>query len=232
MATDLIWPHEVFRSKNMQWSLSAAAYQGGRPFSGGAPQAVAFTGGGLWRAKLIDIALRTRDQINAWHAFEALLTGGATTIIVPRCDRRHGPMPPNIEGGVPHSDGSSFGDGSLYYAPGIIAYVAEDADLRATTLKIAMEGNRPLIGGEHFSIDHGGDVSWRLYRVVRVLNVSGGGVNTVEIRPPLRKAVDENDVVDFRLPRCVMRLADPEGMALTVEMLRRASPTVEFVETF
>ncbi len=226
MATTLVWPHQLLRPKDTQWSPSAAGYQGGRPFSGAAPQAVSFTGGGLWKAKLIDVALRTREQVNAWHALEGMLTGGVQSIVVPRCDRRHGPRPPVV--GVPHDGGVTFDGGILYDGPpDFEATLFANAQLRATSIRIARSGGRPLIGGEHFSVNHGGDLGWRLYRVVAL-----GEGNWVDIRPPLRAAVTAGATLNFTLPRCEMRLANPAGMELTLGLLKYGSPTVEFIEAF
>lgn len=225
MASNLVWPHNSLRPKDTQWSLSAAAYQGGRPFSGAAPQAVAFTGGPLWRTKLIDVALRTREQVNAWHALEGLLTGGVQTIVVPRCDRRHGPRPTVV--GVPHDEDVPF-DGDVLY-DGLYdfsAVIVGAHALRSTTLHMEWAGGRPLTWGMHFSINHGGDIGWRLYRVV---SVDGGEVG---IRPPLRAAVPDGTTPNFELPRCKMRLTNPAGMELTLELLKYGSPSVEFVEAF
>lgn len=229
MATDLIWAHEVLRPRDMMWSPTDSSIEGGRPWSGDAPQTVDFSGGGLWRADLIGVALRTREQINLWHALEGLLNGRTRTIVVPRCDRRHGPRLQN--GGIsePFTDGTYFTDGTGFATDTFSHTLFEDAALRATSVRISRNGARALTGGEHFSINHGGAWGWRLYRVLRILDASGG-VSTVEIWPPLRDASDENMSVDFRLPRCTMRLAERNGMALTVEMKRRANPTVKFVE--
>jgi hypothetical protein len=229
MADPILWPHEMFRSADTVWSLNATSVSGGRPFSGATGQAVSFSGGGLWKAKFVDIRIRSREQVNAWHALEALLSGSVQTVIVPRCDRRHGPRTAAMSY-VPHSDGSPFGDGSLYLSAQINAETTQAADLRDTTLTISISGGRPLIGGEHFSIDHGGDVGWRMYRVARVWTESGE--TTIEMRPPARADIPAGTRLEWDLPRCTMRLADPNGMELTLQQLKRAQPSIEFREHF
>jgi hypothetical protein len=100
---------------------------------------------------------------------------------------------------------------------------AASAALRATRLAISIQQGSPLRGGERFSINHP-TAGWRLYQVGAV----NAGVAT--LRPPLREAVDPGTWLEFDLPRCLMKLSDPNGMAVTMTLLRFASPNADFIE--
>lgn len=208
--SDLLWPHHLLRPTDDAWTPWRAGLSGGQPFSGASAQAVSFDGGPLWRAELIDIALRMPEQINAWHAIEALIGGSTRRIVLPRCDRRFGLFLQGASGPI-------------------TATALAGAAVRATTVRLGLTNAAPMAAGVHFSIDHGGDLGWRLYRTVAV--PSGAPAGSVEIRPPLRAAIVIGQAVEFDLPRCVMRLLDPNSMKLTRQMLKRGRQTVAFLES-
>lgn len=97
------------------------------------------------------------------------------------------------------------------------------ADLRATTLTIAMEDGAELEGGEHFSISHT-SAGRRLYRVGRVER------DAISFRPPLREAIAAGCALDFAQPSCLMRLADPRSLQLPLELNRLGRISPVFVE--
>lgn len=232
MAEFEVWPHRLLRPKTIGWSISGGSIDGGRPLGGGASQLAVFGGGGLFVARLSEIAIRTREAQMAWLALEAALDNGATPIVVSRCSMRTSPLLRSGHGGVPHSDGTPFSDDTLYAGATVASVTTQPAAFRATSLSFTLLGGRPLIGGEHFSINHP-TAGWRIYRVFRIVSlapVAGGFSYSVQFRCPLREAVDAGVTIEWDLPRCLMRLADPDGMALDEELLKFASPSVSFVE--
>lgn len=241
-----IWPTRTFRPERQTWQLRGVLKSGG-PSLSGLVQRVRSDGGGYWAVELADIRLRTADQIRLWRAWEALLDGGATPFIMLMCDARQQPTmlvngQPLRPGSVPHSDGAMFSDATAYSAGVIAGRVVfhpdmmvppeqtQAAALRATTISIEMTSGHQFRGGEHFSINHA-TKGHRLYRVRRVVGTYGT-TQVVEIRPPLREAVTVYTPIDAEAPKCVMALADPDGMAATVEAHLRATETVVFVESF
>lgn len=241
MTPQTIWPVHQFTPFEQKWQLRGAAKTGGASMSG-LTQATRSEGGGYWACEQGQIILGTADKIRAWRALEVLLDGGATPFIMQMCDPRQ--RPDVIVSGVavkshtvPHVDSddveTSFSDGSLYESVPIVARVTALAALRATTLQI--EVNTALRGGEHFSLQHATQ-GHRLYRV-RTVEAVAGDVQTITIRPPLREAISPTELVlgmraDFNNPLCVMRLADPDQMAISVEGFKRAPARVTFVEHF
>jgi len=75
---------------------------------------------------------------------------------------------------VPHSDGTSFSDGTLYSQPVISAVLTEIAEGGDGILNIKVVEGADLQGGEWFSIEH---PTWghRAYRIRRVISLSETG---------------------------------------------------------
>jgi hypothetical protein len=59
-----------------------------------------------------------------------------------------------------------------------------------------------------------------------------GGFPTVTIRPPLREATAVGTRVEFDYPKCIMRLASPDAMDLSLTRRLYGQATVKFVEDF
>lgn len=227
------FPDILHRENAMLFELMGQTITGGQTASGVIP-VTRTDAGGLWKATLADVFLHTPEQVRTWRAIAGICDGGATPIIVPMCDKRFYPAP--IVSGrrittlpVPHSDDSPHSDGSPYDSMIVQAEIGAAA-LRATTVTISIFTGEPLQGGEHFSIEHDGAMSHRLYRIVSVATTGAGSV--CEIRPPLRAAVEDGDALDFDHPRCVMRLATPDAMDLLLEQRKFGKPTVSFLEAF
>ena len=181
---------------------------------------VATDGGGRWRADYQNAPLNRRDKVMAWRAARAMMEGGIVPIIFPVCDARHQPV--NKPVGVTHSDGTSFDDETLYGSGGGDVTSSASADLRATSMTINVSAlEKPLVGGERFSIDH---TNWR-HRLYEIKKVDG---NRIEFRPPLREAVPAGTSIEFRDPKCVMRLAS--DMAAPLDGPRWATGSISLIE--
>jgi len=231
----ILFPHRLLMPAEQDWSVQGSSQEGGRPQVGGTPQRILFGGGGLNVAKFSNIYLRKREQFAAWRAIAMQMDNGAAQIVVPYCNRRSGPILPGTSlAPVPHSDGAFFSDGAGYQGEGVSSVTLAPADFRDTTMKLRILGGRPLIGGEPFSFKHP-NAGWRIYWIAAVSSataVSGGFDYEVRFRTPLRERVAAGTEIEWRLPRCTMRIADPNGMSMNEEMLRRSTVSVAFVEDF
>ncbi len=189
----LVFPTCFFGITAKDVDIFVASISGGRSLSG-IEDRIATDGGGYWYADIGDAALRTRERIMTWRAFKSAI-GGVGPFIFPICDARHQPITRRLL--VPHSDGTSFDDESLYSQGSAEVTAAADAPLRATrlTLDIAALG-RPLIGGERFTIVH---PNWGA-RCYQIGLIDG---NEVQFLPPLREAVTAGTEIDFKNPRFV-----------------------------
>lgn len=197
----------LFAPKSVRWRLAAVTISGGTPVAG-APNLSLTDGGGFWVCEMSDVWLRGRHQIRAARAFEARMDHGATSLIVPDRDKHLGP-------------------GTDSWA--VVAEFDQAASLRATTVHLKMAVGLPLVGGEHFSVDHP-TKGRRMYRVASA-GAPEGQVQEVQIRPPLREAVT-NESVDFNTPGCVMRLLNPGEFFPAIASGRWSGLSPVFGETF
>lgn len=166
---------------------------GGTSLSGNRDD-VETSGGGYWLAEFSNGRTRTREQGLAWRALIDSLDGGAAAINVLFCERLFAPI--NDLARVPLEDHDRA---ALPNSRGA-AYTGAAAALRATTLTISGDSEKPLLGGEVFGIQHP-TWGWRAYRLIEK---NGAQITT---RPPLREAIAGGTVLDFDNPRCQMRLA-------------------------
>jgi hypothetical protein len=131
-----------------------------------------------------------------WEALTDGMDGGATPVIVLLCSHRaFQPINDRVSLGPPNA---VIADDAPDKGAEYVAAVA--ASLRATTLVLSGNSERPLKRGMLFAIQH---TTWE-WHVYRIRSVSG---STVTFRPPLREAIDANTPVEFDTPRCRMKLA-------------------------
>lgn len=218
------WPRHLFPPVEERWRLMQVALSGPTAVAG-VNRFARTDGGGVWVCEMTGIWLRTTAQIKAARALEALLDGGATSIIVPMCETAFAPYPNGYSAHlVPHSDGTPFSDDTLYQGGLIDVTLAEAAALRATSLSVNLTASADLTGGERFSINHPGK-SHRPYTVGKV-------GDTLTIRPPLREATAADTELNFDSPRCVMRLANAEEFFGAIRLGRFSNLSPVFVESF
>lgn len=229
----LFFPRSLLRERTGRLELGRRVISPGMGGTGNLPL-IATDGGGLWELDYGAISLRTADHQRVWQALAAVSDGGVTPLVVPYCGSRTAPWPV-VDGVIvrstelPFDDDTLFDDDTGWFEPAIVVELLAAAALRATTLTVRISAGSPFQGGEHFSILH--DVAdWRLYRIVGVEEISEGLDYTLTIRPPLREACDEGTALDFDQPRCLMQLADPRALDLTMEMRRFAQVSASFIE--
>ena len=214
------FPTCLFAFASREMMVVQNVISGGTALDGG-ETVIATDGGGRWRAEYSNAPLNRRDKVMAWRAARAIMEGGAVPIIFPFCDARHQPLVRKL-GGVPHSDGTPFDDTTLYEGGGGNSVALSDAPLRATSMFIDTTVlERELVGGERFSIDH---PTWR-HRLYEVKKVDG---SRIEFRPPLREAVTSGTEIEFRDPKCVMRLTS--DMIAPLDGPRWATGSISLIE--
>jgi hypothetical protein len=228
------YPGLLQRERALLFELMGMTVAGGQTGTGLMPLA-RLDGGGLWKATMNDVAIVTAGHVRVWRALAAICDGGVQPLIVPMCDKRQFPAP-LVNGAlrysnadVPHSDGAPFDDLSEYASDVVNATLAA-AGLRATAITIDLAAGGALQGGEHFSIDHDG-LRWRLYRIRTAVD-NGDGTWDCTIRPPLRAPVNAGTALQFDHPKCVMRLASPDAMDLSLDLRKFGRPSVTFIEAF
>ncbi|UEM09011.1 hypothetical protein J4G43_030195 [Bradyrhizobium barranii subsp. barranii] len=235
----IYFPRALLREKTLSWNpLGVAATPGVTMDS--TSTYVRTDGGGFWSCVMSDVSLsgpgkgRERQRLSTllWRAVRQVCDGGVNNIVVPRNDALFIPYPPGIARAVtvPHSDGSSFSDGTSHYQAMIDIVCDGGADLRATSMAIDIRLAAELVGGESFSVRHP-TVGWRLYEIATVVYADDDHAHaTITFGPPLREAVGDGEQLEFDRPCCTMRLAKPESMNLSVQPWTFNSASVDFIE--
>lgn len=215
------WPWDLLTPRQERWRLQGVALNGGTTVAG-TQRPSRTDGGGIWVGEQ-SFLLTTPEQIKAARAIEAILDGGVGKIVAWSFEE---PFAPGdlVPSAAPHSDGASFGDGTLYGSVPAGATVTADCALRTTHIPLTMLSG-VLQGGEHFSIIHG-SAGWRRYRVARV------GDGYAEIRPPLREAITNGTPLYFVRVGLGVRLANPDEFFGALDPSRIVEVTARWVEAF
>lgn len=217
------WPIGVLPPQNVAFDIASRSLSG-PPAVSGAVQVVS-SDAGIWKATFGGVLVRSRNAVLAFRGIANLLEGRLGSILVPLC-RGYQPVDPahrTLYDGVPHGDGASFGDGSLYVGQVIDATLASSVAVRAVSASINIRHAAPLEPGQHFSIAE------RLYRL-RTVQYASDTTAAITFRPPLREAASAGTRLEFDDPVCRMRLASDSEMDLELALRRFAQPTVNFVE--
>lgn len=168
--------------------IAGQAIEGGRSMSG-VTQAINYSGGGYVVVNYGGINLVDRAQHLYWNSLAGILNGGVTRMFVPLWTDK-------------------LLDPTKDYTTN--SAVAAAAAVFATTISITPPAAYDPEPGLWFSINHGGTVDHRAYRVVTA--VDAGASWTLTIRPPLRAAITTADTCRFHRPLCSMRLAAGQSL--------------------
>lgn len=218
----LVFPARLFRPQTVTPQLIGGAVTGGVS-AGGVSQYADMSGGGLWQIEQRGITLRDRETYMAFRALSSAARNGATAMIVPVEDRKHQPINAKLTT-TPFDDTSLWNDAVAWDQAEVDAIVTSTAALRATTLHFTYAAPKALVGGELFSILHGGNKGWRLYSVDQLVSggLGTGDATVVNISPPLRAATAIDTPLNFDSPRCVCRVVG--GLAALWNRLDRVGP--------
>ncbi|PZR42788.1 MAG: hypothetical protein DI537_62450 [Stutzerimonas stutzeri] len=223
-----IFPAHRFNPATVQADIVAQVISGGQALSGD-EEVIQTDGGGRWQIAYTDIDLDDRAMRRFWNQWTSFIAGGAEVFLVPLLSLEDAPRPFGGEGLLDPSDiaddGSAFPESVAFASPYIVARVAADAALRATTLQIEVTQGARIVGGETFSVGE------RAYRIERVLS-SAGDTATCRIKPPLRASVAVDNLVNFDWP--VVRCRGVVGQDLGADVLNGqfATVAISFVEDF
>ena len=215
-------PHMVLPIKNI---LSKESIISGGISNNGQQQVVNAAGGGLWAVRMEGFIIRKPTQIKAWRRIQYGAQSGVIPINIAVCEVRTAPP----AAGVPHSDLSPFGDGSLYRTVDGDAVTVASANNRATTLLVSVDGGGELDGGELFSIQY--TPGYHSLHAITSVAPSGGGYS-ITFEPPLREAADSGTILNFRHPTLTVRLAASDAMSMSLELGKFSNPSATFIEYF
>lgn len=220
--------------QSVMFRLKPMNTRGPATFSG--KSQVVGTDAGFWVATLSNFVIRTPDHIREWRGLIADLQGGLNDLVIGAFDCRQAPRPlagPASVGGIPHSDGSFFSDGSGYRQSTIKVSAASKAELRATSLRLAIGRAGPLKRGMYFTVwtNEAGVILPRMHMITKPPEVRGNSA-TIQFLPPLRAPVAAGAEVDFGSPKLAMNLADDGAGDLDIRLRRFSSPSLELQESW
>jgi hypothetical protein len=212
----VIWPISVLKPQEAMFHLRGMNISG--PVSGSGAADVISGDAPFWVASFGSVVVTTKERRLSWRGVAAKLQGRINTIIVPYC-RRDQPLISAPTGeDIPHSDDTFFDDDTGYDGSDALVRTVTDLQKDAVSAVVQILVSGEIVPGHVFSF---GD---RLYEIRDVVG------SQLVWNPPLREAVPAGTELNFRDPRCRMRLASDDEMMLRLDMGRRGFPTVNFVE--
>jgi len=124
---------------------------------------------------------------------------------------------------VPHSDGSSFSDGSQYQQNAISVVSVGVTAIGATVMSMRLINGAADLSGVRFSYNHA------LYQTGQVVSVEDD-IWTVRITPSVRELIPAGADLEFDRPTCVCNLMEDAGMQRSMNADRFERASVSFVE--
>ena len=234
IATNFLAPERA------SFDVKGSALDGGRNGLGDSI-AIETTGGGIVTATYEDCKIKDKEQYEYINWLGARLNGSFRFINVEIPTDWFGPfptiggLPTPIVSGIPHSDGSTFDDGSGYSQATVWGRATQFAALNAGVINIQVSGMvRRLRHSDWFSIYHP-TKGWRAYRYWDVLDAPSSGNNgtyRLAISPPLREAVTTDTRIEFARPRFVAKFPSEFTLPSVLEAFFVTKQTIQFSEAF
>lgn len=227
MTRIVTWPYCLLSPRQYAVNLTPFTRSGGRSLGGVEP--VTRTDLGYWRIDYRDIhmSVKNREKWQWWSAIRSTLSGRAGLVIVRAPSGLIAPFASDgFEGEIltPHSDGSSFSDGSLYSQSPVSLQVEADAEIGATVLRVRLLEGKPSLFGIRFSYQHA------LYETGFGDDPSGA-VWDLQISPSLVAPIAAGEILNTTQPTCLCHLAEDNGMDIDVNRVEKfMSASVSFVQ--
>jgi hypothetical protein len=224
MADFIVWPHKLLVPEECRPNIAPFSRSGGRSLGGLEPKTR--TDLGFWNIDLVNIMVRYKAQRLTWNAIRQNLGGQAGLIAVPAWSRD---VAPYVSGSyeeaslVPHSDGSTFSDGTLYQQGAISVVTVGDTPIGATVMKLRIIQADDSLVGSRFSFQHA------LYETGPAIDITGD-VWTLPVWPTVRAAIPDGSDLEFDMPTCLCHLMEDRGMDGGVNNIEFEQRTVSFVE--
>ena len=201
MTDFVIWPHRLLVPGAIEANVVPFSRSGGTTLGG--LQRVTRTDRGWWSIAYKGVPLKTAADRRMFNALGTHCSGMATPIVVPVWSQDSAEWPAGSVRGrylTPHSDGSSFDDGSLYSQPAIVVENVENVGIGATSIKLRVVSGIGEPVGVRFSYEHA------LYKTGFPTLVEDDEW-TLPITPPIRAPIPAGAELEFGLPTCLVRLA-------------------------
>lgn len=224
MSDFIMWPAELLTPSEILANQVPFTRSGGRTING--IERATKTDRGFWHIAMVDVVLHEKAQRRTWNAIRTALNGRSGLLVVPVWSFDTAPYSSgDIEGDVlvPHSDGTSFSDGSLYRQGSISVRVVDNVPMGATSVKLqALSAENDLVG-IRFSYNHA------LYETGPANSISGT-IWDVAIFPAARAPIPAGSDLEVNLPTCLVHLEDDRGMDISLNAIQITERSVSFVE--
>lgn len=217
----ILWPRDILPPQTPRPHYISPMNVSG-PVSGAGLADVIAGDAGFWRASYGSIVVNTPQRVKVWRGIAAKLQGRLNPILVPYC-RAYQPIAVTPGAAVPHSDGSTFSNGSGYVGSGTLVKLVSAVTVRAVSCTVDAIAVGTLEPGQVFSLGE------RLYQITNVEDLTGTQ-KRLSFMPPAREAVISGTELEFTRPVCRMRLASDDAMLIDLSLNRRGFPTLDFVE--
>lgn len=212
---------EALWAATQSWRLDARTRSGGATITGREP--VVSSGLSRWMAS-VTYPLYSRATINAHAALLAQLDGRANAVRLPFCPGPLGARVLPLVNGIPYAGKGLFlRPGQTPESLGIEPKVAVTAPAGATEIIISMGTLTGLEPGVMFGLGE---------RIFVVVEMHGDTVTTVRFRPKLRFQIAAGTAVNWKNPRCIMRLQADDSGAADIQLRRTGTATMDFVEVW
>ncbi len=220
----IVWPEKLLSPLECRAYLVPFTRSGGRTLGGVKPSTR--TDLGHWRIDIIGVPMHGQDKRRTWDAISAYLGGSSGRIAVPAWAMDSAPYAsgkeePLIE--VPHSDGSTFSDGSEYQQNAISVVSVGVTAIGATVMSMRLINGAADLAGVRFSYNHA------LYQTGQVVSVEDD-IWTVRITPSVRELIPAGADLEFDRPTCVCNLVEDDGMQRSMNADRFERASVSFIE--
>jgi len=217
----VIWPSAILKPRHVS-IVPAHATTAGPVALSGYRQAVE-SPAGVWSATMSGFRIVSPAEIKMWRALSVQIKGRVTPVVVPVFDRDE--LLPIIgpPGYVPHSDGSTHSDGTLYRT-GRAQVITDQVVARgAVSMRVELISAAAIEPGMHFSVGH------RLYRVESITAIAGSKT-TMRFWPMAREAMIAGAELDFDTPVCKVRFVDDGVMDHVLDHGRTSFPQIRCIE--
>ncbi|MEQ1956018.1 hypothetical protein [Mesorhizobium sp. CN2-181] len=201
--------------------------RGGGPTLGGFERSTK-TDKGSWAIELQGISIGGLDygKKRTWNALRVALGGRAGLIVVPVWSWDTAPYASGkFERKIllPHDDGTSFDDGSLYEQGAIDVVMEETATISQNVVTLRRVKAADDLAGIRFSYQHA------LYETGPAIDIDGN-LWTVPVFPSIRATIPAGAALECDEPTCLVHLAEDRGMDIAQGKRERQDVSVSFVE--
>lgn len=224
MTTPKLWPIDLI-PEGVTVEKMVMNRGGGQPTLGGLTRQIR-TDRGYWRITYKTVPVATPSIRRILEALSVELMGSSGLLAIPVWSDDTSEWLTGSDWGrflTPHSDTSTFSDGSFYSQPVELLTMEAQAEIGATTVQIRLAEEIDSIAGIRFSYEHA------MYAVGLPTSISGQ-LWTVPIFPSVRATIPAASRLEVGTPTCLVRLETDNEIYSALSSKRFDPIDISFVE--